>query len=193
MSLFDNENEDSGQEISPAVSEVLTPKRPKKIYRTGQGHNSSNENILAIKLIHTKEYSNVNRIANHDHLTDANWHKWKERMKRVFINCDITQYVTGEITHPSEYDDPDGACNWDRNDTWAQQVIIHNVTASQMNHIGLKDTAEEMYSALSVTHDNMAHQMVNYIQNQLYETKSHDEEDLLKHLDILKSYHDHIN
>jgi len=62
-----------------------------------------------------------------------------------------------------------------------------------MNHVGLKDTAEEMYSALSVTHDNMVHQTVNYIQNQLYETKSHDGEDLLKHLNILKSYCDHIN
>ena len=140
-----------------------------------------------------KEYSNVNRITDCDHLTDVNWHEWKERMKRVFINCDITWYVTGEITHPNEYEDPDGTCNWDKNDTWAQQVIIHNVTASQMNHVGSKDTAEEMYSALLVTHDNMAHQTVNYLQNQLYETKSHDGEDLLKHLDILKSYCDCIN
>jgi len=140
-----------------------------------------------------KEYSNVNRIMDQDHLTDVNWHEWKERIKRVFINCDITQYVTGEIMHPDKYDDPNGAHNWDKNDTWAQQVIIHNVTASQINHVGSKDTAEEMYSALSVTHDNMVHQMVNYIQNQSYETKSHDGEDLLKHLNILKRYCDHIN
>ena len=41
-----------------------------------------------IKLIRTKEYSNVSKMSDHDHLTDANWHKRKERMQRVFINCD---------------------------------------------------------------------------------------------------------
>jgi len=130
MSLFDNKNDDSGQKVSPAVSEVLTPKISKKIYGAEWGSDSSNENIPAIKLIHMKEYSNVNRITDCDHLIDVNWHKWKERIKRVFINCDITQYITGEITCPDEYDDPDGTYNWDKNDTWAQQVIIHNVTAS---------------------------------------------------------------
>ena len=51
----------------------------------------------AIKLIWTKEYSDVNKIAECDHLTDENWHKWKERMKRVFINSDITGYTTGSV------------------------------------------------------------------------------------------------
>jgi len=64
--------------------------------------------------------------------------------------------------------------------------------ASQMNHVSSKDAAEKMYSAISVAHENMAHQMVNYIQNQLYETKIHDGEDLPKHLNILKSDHDHM-
>ena len=62
-----------------------------------------------------------------------------------------------------------------------------------MNHVGSKSSAEEMFSALSITHDNKAHQTVNHIQCQLYETKLLDADDLLKHLDTLKSYHDHIN
>jgi hypothetical protein len=40
---------------------------------------------LVIELIQTKEYS------------DENWHEWKDRMKRVFINCDITGYITGSV------------------------------------------------------------------------------------------------
>ena len=39
------------------------------------------DNLPSIHLIHTKEYLNVNRITNHDHLMDENWHKWKERMR----------------------------------------------------------------------------------------------------------------
>ena len=83
--------------------------------------------------------------------------------------------------------------NWDKNNTWAQQVIIQNITSLQMNHVGLKKSAEVMYSALIVTHKNKAHQMVNHIQCLLYETKLQDTEDLLKHLNTLKSYQDHIN
>ena len=59
---------------------------------------------------------------------------------------------------------PVGALNWDKNDSWAQQIIIHSVTSTQMNHMGSKSTAEEMFSALSITHDNKAHQTVSHIQ-----------------------------
>ena len=111
-------------------------------------------------------------------------------MKRVLINSDITGYITGATRRPNEVDDLEGARNWDNNDSWAQQVIIHNVTSSQMTHDGSKNKAEAMYSALSVTHENKAHQTVNHIQCQ---TKAQSGDDLLKHLDTLKSYRDHIN
>jgi hypothetical protein len=62
-----------------------------------------------------------------------------------------------------------------------------------MNHIRLKSTAKAMYSALTVTYENKAHQTVNHIQCLLYEMKAHEGEDLLKHLDTLKSYHNCIN
>jgi hypothetical protein len=47
--------------------------------------------------------------------------------------------------------DPIGGHNWDKNDTWAQQVIIHNVTSSQMNHVG--DDSGHV-SAMSATQQN---------------------------------------
>jgi hypothetical protein len=74
------------------------------------------------------------------------------------------------------------------NDAWAQQVIIGKVTSSQMNHISSKKTAEEMYSALSDTHDNKAHATVTQPQMLLYETKASNSDDILKHLDTLKLY-----
>ena len=58
-----------------------------------------------------------------------------------------------------------------------------------MNHVRSKSSAEEMFSALSITHNNKAHQTVNHI----YETKLLNADDLLKHLDTLKSDHDCIN
>ena len=64
------------------------------------------EDIPSIKLIRTRNYTNVNKIAERDHLADDNWHEWKERMRRVFYNCDINEYVTGEIKCPNEAIDP---------------------------------------------------------------------------------------
>jgi hypothetical protein len=100
-------------------------------------------------------------------------------MKRVFINCDITDYITGRVICPDITVDPINANNWDKNDSWAQQVIMHNVTSSQMNHVGSKTSAEAMYSALTVTHENKAHQTVNHIQCLLYKTKISESDDML--------------
>ena len=33
-----------------------------------------------IELLKTKDYTNVSRLAERDHLTDENWHEWKDRM-----------------------------------------------------------------------------------------------------------------
>ena len=187
--------------MDPTVTEdlersTLTPICSTWVYTSNAGkarQQSEQEQELTIEYIQTKDYLNISKISDWDHLTDENWHEWKERMGRVFINCDITGYISGDIKWLGNNSDPNAICNWDKNDTWAQQVIIQNVTSSQMNHVGLKKLAEAMYSTLMVTHKNKAHQMVNHIQCLLYETKLRDTEDLLKHLDTLKSYQDCIN
>jgi len=146
--------------------------------------------ITTVELLHTKDYTNVAKIVKDHHLTDENWHRWKERMRRVFYNCG---YIQGTIVRPPPHVDPQGAANWDKNAHWAQQVIIQNVTESQMNHVGTKHTAYEMYAALSDTHENTAHQTVNYIQTLLYKTRANEGDDILQHLDTLKSYRDRMN
>ena len=66
-----------------------------------QANNPPANNPLAnnptIALIRTKEYMAVNRLPEQRHLTDDNWYNWKERMNRVFTNCDITGYIDGTI------------------------------------------------------------------------------------------------
>ena len=131
------------------VETYVPPKHAKRVYQSKAKENLWEDNDLpSIKLICTRNHTNVNKIAECDHLTDENWHEWKERMGRVLYNCDINEYVTGEIKHPNEAIDPIGALNWDKNDSWAQQIIIHNVTSMQMNHVRSKSSAEEMFSAL---------------------------------------------
>ena len=114
-------------------------------------------------------------------------------MLRVFMSSDVAEYVAGLLKRPDPKRDPIGTRNWDKNDVWAQQVIMNNVTASQMNHIGSKKTSQEMYSALSDTHDNKAHLTVTHLQQLIYETKAAEGDDIPKHLDTLKSYRDRLN
>jgi hypothetical protein len=147
----------------------------------------------AIKLLKTKDYLNVSKITEQDHLTDNNWHEWKECMQCILANCEITGYADGTLKRPFLFDHPAGVSNWAMNNAWAQQVIIQNVTSLQMNHVGSKVTVESMYAALVDTHDNKAHQTVNHIQTLLYEMKASETDDILKHLDILKSYRDRLN
>ena len=197
--------EDKGSQLhnSPTASLFEAPVRSHKVYKSHSKSDQQNhqdiddifmDNIVpTIDLIRMKEYLNVSKIADRDHLTNENWHKWKDHMKWVFNNCNISGYVTGMVKRPNKDNNIAGAHNWDKNNSWVQQVIICNVTSSQMNHVRLKSTAEAMYLALTITDENKAHQTVNHIQCLLYEMKACEGDNLLKHLDTLKSYWDHIN
>ena len=145
------------QEQEEEIKAYVPPKCAKRVYQSKAKDLWEDDELPSIELICTKDYSNINRIAEHDHLMDENWHEWKERMRWVFYNCDINGYITGDIKHPNEAINPVGAHSWDKNDSWAQQIIMHNVTSSQMNHVRLKLSAEEMFSALSITHNNKVH------------------------------------
>jgi hypothetical protein len=150
-------------------------------------------NNPTIALIHTKEYTAVNRLPERSHLTDDNWYDWKERMNRIFTNCDSTSYIDGTILRVAPEQDGIGARNWVKNDSWAQQVIMDNVSTTQMNHIRSKRTAHAMYEGLASTHGDMVFYTVNNIENLLQTAKATDSDDLLKHLDTLKGLRDCMN
>src|SRR5215471_2842142 len=127
-----------------------------------------------IALIRTREYSAVNKIPDREHLTDKNWFDWKERMARVFVNCHIGGYINGTILKPVPEEDGVGARNWVMNDNWAQQVILDNITKSQMDHVRSKRTAHAMYTALASTHEDVAYSSANNIDKLLHNTSYED-------------------
>ena len=106
------------EEIEEEIVPYVPPKCAKRVYRAQPKDLWEDDDLCSIKLIHTKNYSNVNRIAECDHLMDKNWHKWKERMRWVLYNCDINGYITGDIKCPNEAINPIGTLNWDKNDSW---------------------------------------------------------------------------
>ena len=111
----------------------------------------SNPNIIApaIKLLDTKNYTNVCQLIERDHLSNDNWHDWTHLMKRIFKNCEITKYIDGTIQCPDQLDYPGPANNWSQNDSWAQQVILQNITPSQLHHVATKETGRYVESSSS--------------------------------------------
>ena len=114
-------------------------------------------------------------------------------MNCVFTNCDITGYIDSTILQVAPDQDGIGARNWVKNDSWAQQVIMDNVSTTQMNHIRLKRTAHAMYEGLASTHEDMVFYTVNNIENLLQTAKASDGDDSLKHLDTLKGLRNRMN
>jgi hypothetical protein len=113
-------------------------------------------------------------------------------MNCVFTNSDITGYIDGTILRVAPEQDGIGARNWVKNDSWAQQVIMDNVSTTQMNHICSKRTVHAMYEGLASTHEDMVFYTVNNIENLLQTAKATDSNNLLKHLDTLKGLRDRI-
>ena len=100
------------EEIEEEIEAYVPPKHAKRVYQAKAKDLWEDDDLPSINLIHTKNYSNVNRITEHDHLMDKNWHKWKERMRWVFYNCDINGYITGDIKRPNEAINTIGTLNW---------------------------------------------------------------------------------
>ena len=99
-----------GELMDEEIDIFEPPKRAERVYRSKAADLMEvDEDLPSVKLIQTRNYANINKITERDHLTDDNWHEWKERMRRVFYNCDINEYVTGAIKRPNEAVDSEGA------------------------------------------------------------------------------------
>ena len=73
------------EEIEEEIEVFVPPKCAKRFYcakpKLSTEELWEDDNLPSIHLICIKEYSNTNRTTDHNHLTDKNWHEWKERMR----------------------------------------------------------------------------------------------------------------
>jgi hypothetical protein len=76
---------------------------PRGTRRNQQPTDKDEPDDPSIALLCTKEYTAVNRLPERNHLTNDNWYDWKERMSRVFTNCDTVDTL---LTHTPSVDLP---------------------------------------------------------------------------------------
>ncbi len=55
----------------------------------------------------------------------------------------VTGYIFGNIAQPNRTHDPDGANNWDFNDSYAVMLIYENILVAQKVHVGQDNSAYE--------------------------------------------------
>jgi hypothetical protein len=120
-----------------------------------------------------------------------NWIVWRDRMRRVLRLCGIEDYIDGKIPRPENAQE---ASNWDFNDTYAQVIIVNNVTSVQMVHVGQCKTACAMWSSLETVHDSKRHpHTITAAFQNLVRTSFDENTNISEHLCKLKRYRERIN
>lgn len=110
-------------------------------------------------------------------------------MKRVLCLCGVEEYVEGRVIQP---DDAVIAINWSYNDDYAQ-VIMNNITSTEIIHVGQYITAQAMWYSLEAVHESKGHQTILSIIQNLFHTKADEDLDMNSHLNHLKQYWERLN
>ncbi len=89
--------------------------------------------------------------------------------------------------------DPEGANNWDFNDSYAAMLIYKNISVAQKVHTGQDNLAYEVWKNLEAMHKVMGHTTVITWICTLFKCTAEEGNDILQHLNNLKVNWEHIN
>jgi hypothetical protein len=98
----------------------------------------------AVQKVRANENQAITRTQ--DPLDETNWTVWRHRLTLMLQMCGVQGIVDGTVQRPDPAQDPEGAANWDFNDTYAKVLISNNVNTTQMVHISQSRTAYESWS-----------------------------------------------
>ena len=126
-------------------------------------------------------------------LNNSNWGVWKGSMKCMFSLCNVAEYVFGNIWRPNSAHDPIGARNWDFNDNYVAMLIYKNILTAQKVHVGQDNLAYEVWRNLESIHKITGHTTIITWIRTLFKCTAEKGDDVLEHLNNLKTIWEHIN
>ena len=119
--------------------------------------NNNDQDLYAqtptVKRASPREATAITRLSEQHHLVETNWMFWKEPILRILRLCEVEDFVTGTVNRPDDKNSEDGK-NWSFNDNYAQVVIVNNITASEMVHVGQCKTAKNIWNNLEAVHES---------------------------------------
>ena len=83
-----------------------------------------------------------------------NWPSWSQLIGLLFNLFDVQYYVSGKITGPDPDNNPKGTHNWKFNDTYAQVLIMSNISDAEKMHTQGCTTLYKMWTNLQSIHES---------------------------------------
>jgi gag-polypeptide of LTR copia-type len=176
---------------SPSIPFITDPSDEQPLSSTENSNSGQPSTTTTIQRVCASENSAITRTE--DRLNEENWMVWRHRLTLMLQICGVQDYVTGGVHRPDIDQDPNGAANWDFNDTYARVLIANNVTTTQMVHISQCRTAHECWTSLEAIHDAKSHQTTIGIIRNLYRASAEDGDNIAKQLNKLSRYWERIN
>jgi hypothetical protein len=79
--------------------------------------NNFNSNISTPSIQRVRANENQAITRTDDRLEDTNWNVWRHQLTLMLQICGVQGYALGTVQRPDPSQDPEGATNWDFNDT----------------------------------------------------------------------------
>ena len=100
-------------------------------------------------------------------LGNNNWTAWKTRIVSALKVCCVMEYVQGKTNTEISAEDLEA---WNFNDSFAQTIILNNISDNQLVHAQSTKSAKEMWDNLALVHNAKGHYVAISIQHNLLHT-----------------------
>ena len=143
-----------------------------------------------VSLIKTHEGA-ITKVSG-EGLTGTNWRAWNVRMMSLLALCEVEPYVCGEIEQPNKDVDLVGHANWQKNDNYARHLIIQNVGDIPVIHIQHGPTSHVAWTNLEAIYKDKSQETAVAIIRNLWHPTAEEDDDITKHVMLLKRYWEHL-
>ena len=94
---------------------------------------------------------------------------------------------------PNVENSAEGLEAWNFNNSYAQTIILNNISDNQLVHAQSAKNTKEMWDNLTSVHDAKGHYVAISIQQNLLQTCANEGDDIMEHLNKLKKLWERLN
>jgi hypothetical protein len=143
--------------------------------------------------IHASEGAAVTKAGEPLDSKAKNWSGWLQQMALLFKLFNIQEYVQGNIACLDPKDDLESAENWVYNNTFAQLLIMSNISATEKVYTNGCSNAHHMWLSLQSMHKFKSHLILTTHLCMLINTTAAEDDNVTEHISKLKHCWDQLS